>query len=115
MHSNCPLTRREVGRAAWAHLHTMAAYYPDRPSQQQQKDMAEMMQQLMRFYPCGYCSERSVEELERNPPQVASQRDLSRWLCSVHNEVNERLGKPVFDCSKVDIRWRTGPADGSCS
>ena len=35
-------------------------------------------------------------------------------MCELHNEVNDRLGKPQFDCDKVDERWRTGPADGSC-
>ena len=37
------------------------------------------------------------------------------WLCKIHNEVNEMLGKPSFDCSRVLERWRDGPADGvSC-
>jgi hypothetical protein len=29
-------------------------------------------------------------------------------------QVNEMLGKPAFDCSRVMERWRDGPADGSC-
>ena len=27
-------------------------------------------------------------------------------LCSMHNDVNKRLGKPMFDCSQADARWR---------
>lgn len=25
--------------------------------------------------------------------------------CRMHNEVNSRLNKPLFDCSRVDERW----------
>ena len=32
----------------------------------------------------------------------------------MHNEVNRRIGKEEFDCSKVDKRWRDGWKDGSC-
>lgn len=47
--------------------------------------------------------------------QVGSGTELSMWLCKIHNEVNEMLGKPSFDCSRVLERWRDGPADGvSC-
>jgi hypothetical protein len=52
--------------------------------------------------------------LKTNPPDVTSQSALSLWMCQLHNRVNVKLGKSVFDCSKVDERWRDGPADGSC-
>lgn len=32
-------------------------------------------------------------------------------LCSVHNEVNLRLGKPRFDCSKLDEEYDCGCGD----
>ena len=114
-HSACPLNRAELGRAAWAHLHTMAAYYPVQPSPAQQRDMHDFMLLYMNQYPCLYCRDRSMEEVQRNPPRVSDRRQLSEWVCEVHNEVNERLGKAVFDCGRVDERWRTGPTDGSCS
>lgn len=40
--------------------------------------------------------------------------DFATWMCEVHNEVNDRMGKPLFDCATVEERWRTGPSDGSC-
>jgi FAD-linked sulfhydryl oxidase len=45
---------------------------------------------------------------------VGSRDELGRWLCGAHNEVNVKLGKPVFDCAKWEERWRTGWKDGSC-
>ena len=45
---------------------------------------------------------------------MQNQTDLAKWMCETHNEVNERLGKPAFDCFKVNERWLDGWKDGSC-
>lgn len=50
----------------------------------------------------------------RNQPDTRTRACLTQWLCRLHNEVNRKLGKPDFDCSKVDERWRDGWKDGSC-
>ena len=52
----CPLDRQELGRSTWNFLHTMAAYYPDNPSQQQQNDMASFVKIFSKFYPCEDCA-----------------------------------------------------------
>ena len=107
-HSSCPLNRAELGRASWAYLHTLAAYYPTSPTPSQQSTMAQFLSSYASLYPCGYCADRTVEELTRNPPRVGGQRELAVWMCEVHNEVNERLNKPTFDCSRTHERWKTG-------
>ena len=53
--------------------------------------------------------------LKTHPPETSSQPALALWMCGLHNEVNERLGKPQFDCSKVQERWLHGWKDGSCN
>lgn len=108
MHSGCPLTRKEVGRAAWAFLHTVAAYYPDTPTKSYQEDMKSFILAYARFYPCGYCADTTSQEMIRNPPRLETRKEFQLWMCEIHNEVNDRLGKPIFDCTKVDERWRTG-------
>jgi FAD-linked sulfhydryl oxidase len=70
---------------------------------------------LSPFDSCRYCADRTSDEIEVNPPRVASQPEFALWMCELHNEVNFRMNKPIFDCSKVAERWRTGPSDGSCS
>jgi FAD-linked sulfhydryl oxidase len=108
MHSGCPVNRRELGRASWAMLHTMAAYYPQTPSRNDQREMEQALWTVMKFFPCNYCSEKTLIEMKKNPPRTQTQKELSQWMCEIHNEVNERLGKPVFDCKKVEERWKTG-------
>ena len=39
---------------------------------------------------------------------MKSRTELSLWLCAQHNEVNKKLGKPLFiaDIKGLDDRWR---------
>ncbi|KAJ3271335.1 hypothetical protein HDV01_006840 [Terramyces sp. JEL0728] len=104
----CPLDKTTLGNYTWGFLHTMAAYYPQTPSKSDQQIMKNFITGLSRFYPCSYCAEHLQKEIVTNPPDVKNNYTLSMWFCNVHNEVNERLGKPTFDCSRVFERWKDG-------
>ena len=62
-HKECPLDKDELGRNTWSFLHTTAAYYPEKPTEQQQKDMRQMIHIFSRFYPCDFCAEDLREKL----------------------------------------------------
>jgi len=110
----CPPDRGELGSATWNFLHSVAAYYPTRPTEQHQEDARKLMHIVSRLYPCSDCAEDLRHDLVEEPPVVSSSVDFSQWLCRLHNRVNVKLGKPVFDCSRVFERWRDGWKDGSC-
>jgi len=111
---SCPPDSEQLGRATWTFLHTTAAYYPKKPSADDIKAAGSLFSSLSQLYPCSDCASHLREEMKRNPPQLNSRNELNEWLCRVHNEVNTRLQKPLFDCSKVLQRWKYGPPDGSC-
>jgi FAD-linked sulfhydryl oxidase len=110
----CPPDAGELGRATWTFLHTMAAYYPAKPSDEEKESMRGFIDGLSKFYPCGYCAEHLQQDMKSTPPAVDSNTSLSKWFCDIHNNVNARQGKPKFDCSKVFERWRDGPPNSDC-
>jgi mitochondrial FAD-linked sulfhydryl oxidase len=101
-----PLDLNELGNATWGLLHTMAAYYPQHPSLQKQETTKSFLTNLGEVFPCRVCGEDWKNVLETRPPIVTDQEKFSQWLCSAHNDVNERLGKPEFPCQFVNQRWR---------
>jgi FAD-linked sulfhydryl oxidase len=61
--------------------------------------MSAFIKTLSVIYPCVYCAKDFEESVKKNPPNVSSREALSVWMCSLHNEVNAKLGKEEFSCS----------------
>mmetsp|Transcript_54941 Transcript_54941/g.174670 ORF Transcript_54941/g.174670 Transcript_54941/m.174670 type:complete len:249 (-) Transcript_54941:1221-1967(-) len=97
--------KEDLGRSTWHMLHTLAAQLPEHPSAQQQQDVNSLVKLLTRVYPCAECAKHFAETVSRHPPPVHSQKAFAQWLCQIHNEVNARLEKPIFDCSELQGRW----------
>ncbi|KAK0546468.1 Flavin-linked sulfhydryl oxidase of the mitochondrial IMS [Tilletia horrida] len=128
----CPPDVEALGRATWTFLHSAAAYYPPNPSEAQQTAMRNLLRSLPTIYPCATCAHALGEEYAREQAEDrgwegregitldqairGGGEPLSVWLCGVHNEVNARLGKPAFECTKTRLRqrWLDGPPDGRC-
>ncbi|CAJ1936734.1 unnamed protein product [Cylindrotheca closterium] len=104
----CPPRSAELGRSSWKLLHSMAAWYPETPTQDQQTNMTAFMRTLAEFYPCTWCAKDFQESIKEAPVKAESRTELCMWLCDQHNRVNKKLGKPVFDCNmkNLDERWK---------
>ncbi|KAI0067614.1 hypothetical protein BV25DRAFT_1818998 [Artomyces pyxidatus] len=100
-----------LGRATWKLLHTMTLRYPEKPTPDEREAFSSYIHLTSRLYPCGECAAEFQALLQRFPPQTSSRRSASLWLCHVHNQVNERLKKPEFDCAHLDDEYDCGCGD----
>ncbi|KAL0939445.1 Mitochondrial FAD-linked sulfhydryl oxidase ERV1 [Colletotrichum truncatum] len=111
---NCPPDVEALGRSTWTLLHSIAATYPEKPSPTQKEDLRGFMRLFSKLYPCWVCAEDFQSYMQKQQVQVAGRKEFGNWLCEAHNEVNRKLGKKEFDCSRWEERWLTGWKDGRC-
>ncbi|KAF0853109.1 mitochondrial disulfide relay subunit Erv1 form 1 [Andalucia godoyi] len=95
-----------LGQSSWKLLHSIAAAYPQQPSAEQQAEMKGFIRSFAHFYPCEVCAD-DFQDIINNvmPPKVDSRVSLSLWMCTAHNEVNRRLGKPAMNCPRFVKSW----------
>lgn len=51
-----------TGRSTWNLLHTMAAYYPDTPTQEVKDDCRIFFEKFAKLYPCKSCADHFREQ-----------------------------------------------------
>lgn len=61
--------------------------------------------------PSGECAAHFQAHLKKYPPQVSSRSAAAGWACFIHNEVNQMLNKPIFDCNNLGDYYDCGCAD----
>ncbi|KZF26813.1 hypothetical protein L228DRAFT_243336 [Xylona heveae TC161] len=93
--------KAELGRASWKLFHTIFARFPEKPTPDESAALEAYIRLFARLYPCGECARHFRKLLEQFPPQTSSRNSAAAWGCSVHNEVNKRLKKELFDCSNL--------------
>jgi len=72
----CPPNSQILGQSTWTLLHTMAAWYPDQPTQQEQTSMTNFVQGLAQFYPCTWCAKDFQQNLQEQPVQYVSNQKM---------------------------------------
>ncbi|KAK9466814.1 ERV/ALR sulfhydryl oxidase domain-containing protein [Lipomyces arxii] len=103
--------KAELGRASWKLFHTILARYPEKPTSEEREALSSYIYLFSRVYPCGECASHFQKLLKQFPPQTSSRIAASQWGCHVHNQVNARLGKEIFDCNLIEAKYQCGCAD----
>ena len=86
------------GPSMWTTLHFIALGYPANPSMEDQENYRTFFENLHKFVPCKFCSDHYQQHLLDLPigPYLNTRNDLFAWTVSLHNIVNQELGKSVW-------------------
>ncbi len=97
-------TLSDIGRATWCLLHTStAAYHPSKRA-----SARRFVEALPDMFPCHHCGNDFQVELMAHPLNecdLDSAENFRRWASQRHNNINQKLGKPVFDERHIGQRW----------
>ncbi|CAD8133346.1 unnamed protein product [Paramecium pentaurelia] len=99
------ITREELGRNGWTLLHMISATLPVEFDEKFTFKINVFLNLFGQFYPCKECAGHFLNMTTILPYEGNSRVDFMQYLCMLHNEVNQRLNKTLFNCSIVHERW----------
>lgn len=84
------------GGSCWILLHCIALTYPKRATIAEKSHYANFLMALAPVLPCPKCRQSYLDYIINHPPHLQSRRAFVRWTIDLHNEVNQRLQKPIL-------------------
>lgn len=84
------------GPHGWGFFHAVTFAYPQNPDTLTKQQYAQFFDSIGNVLPCGICRQHFADMLKKYPIDLTSRDTLTRWLVDRHNQVNQRLGKPIM-------------------
>lgn len=96
---------KDWGPSLWYYLHTAAYNYPSQPTHQEVKSMKNWLKCLHVTIPCKNCSQhykKYIDKYDKHLEDICKSRTrLFEFFVDIHNQVNQRNGKPIVDYDKA--------------
>ena len=91
------------GTHAWAVLHSIAASYANYPNKQEKEHFRMFFDGFIHLYP----SKNGLiqEIINEKPLEHNSREELVYYVCEIHNLMNKRLNKDMFNCRNAFDIW----------
>lgn len=84
------------GTHGWKFMHYITLAYPENPSEEDKKTIKTYFTNVGNVLPCYSCRLNYKKHLQKRPLNnmvVSSEKNLSKWLVDIHNDINEAHGK----------------------
>lgn len=79
-------------RELWHQIHYKAA---ESNYQEERQEYCVWIRNIIKSLDCPVCKVHAIEYLRNNPPELC--QNLFIWTWNFHNDVNQRLDKPIVD------------------
>ena len=98
------MTLDKWGPAAWNVLHVACHSFPEEPTHEEREALRQFLWLFARLLPCCRCRAHFLDLLESTLTSEAlrNRSSMVRFMNDAHNEVNARLGKPVWTQEESD-------------
>eukprot|EP00439_Symbiodinium_sp_Y106_P035975 s336_g4.t1 len=128
--NNTGTWREVLGRRTWFLLHTLAARYPDEPSEADAAAARGLIASLGQHYPCPICKQHLQDRVvpgqgllvqetllhpALGPVDTSNRVAFARWMCQLHNAVNKKLGRADETCHSFELDLKYLKSCGECS
>lgn len=90
------------GPEIWRSLHVFTIKIKEECFENEKKNIIEFIQGVCANLPCPYCSQHACAYLKKHKFQfIKSKSQLIKLIFNLHNDVNKRLKKPIFEESQL--------------
>ena len=106
MSRNTP--KNHWGKHLWAFLHTMSIcdLNVNEANLRTQKPLITNIKWLANSIPCDTCKSHFVQNLHSlDALDLNESNVLFNWTVDFHNNVNEKLNKPIITYKEAEIMW----------
>uniref|UniRef100_A0A8C9GIE4 Sulfhydryl oxidase n=1 Tax=Piliocolobus tephrosceles TaxID=591936 RepID=A0A8C9GIE4_9PRIM len=86
-----PPDRVEIGRASWLILHTIAANYPNKPTEEEKQKYTSFFYAFSNLYPCHICKLDLLYTLKKHKFNCNNKIEFSKFIYNLHNKVNSDI------------------------
>lgn len=95
------------GPSTWYLFHTLAEKVNDETFNDIKLNLIHIIKLICNNLPCPDCSMHASAKMDAlNINMIKSKNDLKQFLLFFHNEVNSRLGKPLFKPNDLETKYK---------
>lgn len=99
------------GPHLWHYMHMISFNHPNNPNSEDVYHQKVFLENLQHTLPCNKCKMHYKQYISKYPPKLNTKMDYIKWVIDLHNAVNERNGKKIYNYDEAIEEIRNNFSD----